>query len=143
VVGFWFEAALVHQEIHVPEDRYQRMLNLGLDYTFGLGNGLNIMSEFLLFGKSEWPASSGEDYYFSALSANYSFNIFTSLNGIVFYDWTNQDIYNFINWSWQFDKWSFYIMGFWNPGSFNIYRGLEGANLIAGKGLQFMAVFNH
>jgi len=143
VVGLWFEAALTHQEIHIPELKYRRALTLGMDYTFGLGNGLNMMTEFFTYGSSDRPLGSGEDISFSALSANYSFNIFNNLNGILFYDWTNNEIYNFVNWSWQFDKWSFFIMGFWNPQSFNIYQGLEGANLYAGRGLQFMVVFNH
>jgi len=143
VVGFWFEAALTHQEIHIPELEYSHALNLGLDYTFGLGNGLNMMTEYFTYGSSEKPLSSGESVHFSVLSANYSFNIINNLNGILFYDWTNKEFYNFINWSWQYDKWSFYIMGFWNPQRFNLYQGLEGSNLYAGRGLQFMVVFNH
>jgi hypothetical protein len=143
VVGFWFEAVLTHQEIHIPELEYSHAVNLGLDYTFGLGNGLQLMTEYFTFGSSERPFGSGESVHFSALSANYSFNIINGLNGILFYDWTNKEFYNFINWSWQFDKWSFYIMGFWNPQRFNLYQGLEGANLYAGRGLQFMVVFNH
>jgi len=143
VIGFWFEAALTHQEIHIPELKYSHALSLGLDYTFGLGNGLNLMTEYFTFGSSEKPLSSVESVHFSALSANYSFNIINNLNGILFYDWTNKDFYNFINWSWQYDKWSFYIMGFWNPQRFNLYQGLQGTNLYAGRGLQFMVVFNH
>ena len=143
ILGFWFEASMVHQDIHIPELKYRRALSLGLDYTFGLGNGLNLMTEVFTYGSSEQLFGSGEEIWFSALSANYSFNIFNSLNGIVFYDLTNGDLYNFINWSWQFDKWSFYIMGFWNPQRFDLFTGLEGANLYAGRGLQFMAVFNH
>ena len=143
LVGLWFEAALVHQEIHIPELKFKRALNLGADYTFGLGTGLHLMTEFFTFAYSEHLLTGGEGLTFSALSADYQFNIFTGLNGILFYDWTNQDFYNFINWSWQFDKWTFYIMGFWNPGKFNIYQGLEGTNLYAGKGLQLMIVFNH
>jgi hypothetical protein len=142
-VGLWFEAVMVHQEIHLPELRYRRMLNLGMDYTFGLGNGLNMMTEVVTFGTSEKALTGGEDVVFSALSLNYPLSIINNLSGIVFYDWENNNIYNFINWSWQFDKWSFYIMGFWNPETFDIYQNIEGTNLYAGKGLQFMAVFNH
>ncbi len=143
VVGLWFEAALTHQEIYIPELQYKRALSIGADYTFGLGNGLNLMTEYFTFGSSDMPVSGGESSHMSALSANYSFNIFTGLNAIVFYDWTNKEIYNFVNWSWQFDKWSFFIMGFWNPQNFNLYQGLEGTNLYAGRGLQFMVVYNH
>ena len=143
VVGLWFEAVLTHQEIHIPELKYSHALSLGLDYTFGLGNGLNMMTEYFTFGSSERPMSGGENVHFSALSASYPFNIINNLNGIIFYDWTNKEFYNFVNWSWQFDKWTFFIMGFWNPQRFNLYQGLEGTNLYAGRGLQFMVVFNH
>ena len=142
-VGIWFEAALIHQEIHIPELKYKRAVSVGLDYTFGLGNGLNMMTEYFTFGSSERPFTGGDNVHFSALSANYPLNIINNLNAILFYDWTNQDIYNFVNWSWQFDKWTFYIMGFWNPQLFNLYQGSEGTNLYAGRGLQFMVVFNH
>ena len=101
------------------------------------------MTEYFTFGTSERPLSGGENVHFSALSANYPFNIVNSLNGIIFYDWTNKELYNFISWSWQFDKWSFYIMGFWNPQRYHLYQVLEGMNLYAGRGLQFMVVFNH
>jgi hypothetical protein len=143
LVGLWFEAVLTHQEIHLPELEYKRAFNIGMDYTFGLGTGLNLMTELFTFAYSEHALTGGEGISFTALSASYQFNIFTGINGILFYDWKNQDIYNFINWSWQFDKWTFYIMGFWNPEQFNIYQGLEGTNLYAGKGLQLMIVFNH
>jgi len=143
VVGIWFEAALTHQEIHIPELEYSHALNLGLDYTFGLGNGLAMMTEYFTFGSSEKPFRSEESVHFSALSASYPFTIINNLNGILFFDWTNKEFYNFINWSWQYDKWSFYIMGFWNPQRFNLYQGLEGNNLYAGRGLQIMVVFNH
>ena len=142
-VGLWFEAVLVHQEIHIPELRYRRMFNLGMDYTFGLGNGLHVMTETVTFGTSEQALTGGEDVVFSSLSLNYPLSIISNLSGILFYDWDNSKLYNFINWSWQFDRWSFYIMGFWNPETFDIYQNIEGTNLYAGKGLQFMAVFNH
>lgn len=143
VVGIWFEAALTHREIHIPELEYSHALNLGLDYTFGLGNGLAMMTEYFTFGSSEKPFRSEESRHFSALSASYPFTIINNLNGILFFDWTNKEFYNFINWSWQYDKWSFFIMGFWNPQRFNLYQGLEGTNLYAGRGLQIMVVFNH
>ena len=143
LVGFWFEATLIHQEIHIPEITWRRALNLGADYTFGIGNGLNLMAEAFTAGSADTPLGAGEDVWFTALSANYSLSIINNLNGIIFYDWSNKEIYNFINWSWQFDNWSFFIMGFWNPQRFNLYQGLEGTNLYAGRGLQFMIVYDH
>ncbi len=141
--GLWFEAVLIHQEIHLPERTWQRMFNAGMDYTFPLGNGLNVTAETVTFGSSGSPLTGGENIVFSALSFNYSLSIVGSLSGILFYDWENNNIYNFINWSLSFDRWSFYIMGFMNPSQFDIYNSMEGASLYGGKGLQFMAVYNH
>lgn len=141
LIGLWFEGVMIRQDLE--NNSYQRYLNLGADYTFNLGNGLNIMTEYFTFSFADKAFIQGENVSFSALSLNYSFSIINSLNAIVFYDWKNDDLYNFINWSWQFDKWSFYLMGFWNPDRFQVYPGLEEANLFAGKGIQFMAVFNH
>ena len=142
-VGLWFEAVLIHQEIEIPEISYQRMLNLGMDYTFGLGNGLSVITEMVAFGASDRALAGGEYRVLSTLSLNYPLSIINNLSGVLFYDWSGNNLYNFINWSWQFDKWSFYIMAFWNPDTFDIYRNIEGTNLYAGKGLQFMIVYNH
>lgn len=141
IIGLWFEGAMIRQDLE--NNSYQRYLNLGADYTFNLGNGLNIMTEYFTFSIADKAFIQGEGVSFTAVSLNYSFSIINSLNAIVFYDWENDDLYNFINWSWQFDKWSFYLMGFWNPNRFQVYPGLEETNLFAGKGIQFMAVYNH
>ncbi len=141
LIGLWFEGAMIRQDLE--KQGYQRYLNLGADYTFNLGNGLNIMTEYFTYSIADKAFFQGEGISFTALSLNYSFSIINNLNAIIFYDWENDDLYNFINWSWQFDKWSFYLMGFWNPDRFQVYPGMEEANLFAGKGIQVMAVFNH
>jgi len=140
-VGLWFEGTLAHQNLET--NNIQQALNLGLDYTFRLGNGLNLMSELVIFDVSDKAFTSGQGVSFTAVSLNYPLNIFINLNAIIFYDLSNNDIYNFANFSLQFDKWSFYVMGFWNPDRFNIYQNLEGTNLFAGKGMQLMFVYNH
>ena len=44
-VGFWLEGALVHQKTPLIPRPYQLALNAGLDYTFGVGNGLTAVAE--------------------------------------------------------------------------------------------------
>ena len=140
-VGVWFEGTLTRQRI---EDRpFTRSLNLGLDYTFDLGNGLHMMVEYLSFSTASQLLGPAHSFRLSALSASYPLSIFTSLNAIVFYDTDNRNLYNFISWSWQFDDWSLYLIGFWNPDRFEIYQNMEGASLFAGKGIQLMFVYNH
>lgn len=139
--GIWFEGTLAHQRI--TDRPFTRSLNLGLDYTFGLGNGLHVMMEYLSYSMVSDIFINQEGISLMALSASYPFSIFTNLNAIVFYDKDNRNLYNFINWSWQFDNWSLYLIGFWNPDRFEIYRNMEGASLFAGKGIQLMFVYNH
>jgi len=140
-VGLWFEGVLLSQHNN-DVTRWQRYLNLGADYTFNLGKGLTLMTEFFALSASDKAFSNGDGISFSALSLTYPFSIINSLNAIVFFDWKNHDLYNFVNWTWQFDKWSFYIMGFWNPDRFRVYPGMDEANLFAGKGIQVMSVYN-
>jgi len=141
LAGLWFEGAMIIQDLE--KHGYQRYLNLGADYTFNLGKGLNLMTEFFTFSIADKAFIRGGGTSFTAVSLTYPFSIINNLNAILFYDWENNDLYNFVNWSWQFDKWSFYLMGFWNPDRFQVYPGMEKANLFAGKGIQIMAVFNH
>jgi hypothetical protein len=142
-VGLWFESALVHQDIDLLPLKYRRLMNIGLDYTFGVGNGLHAMVEHFLFEISEEAFGEGEGFEFSALSLNYPLGLIDNLTAMIYYDWENKDWYRFINWQRMYDRWSFYLIGFWNPDQFQIYQNQTENNLFAGKGLQLMIVLNH
>ena len=142
-IGLWFEGVFIHQDLDLTENVYKRFFNLGWDYTFELGNGLNVMNEFFVFDVSDKAFGGGEGASFSALSINYPLSIIHNISAIMYYDWDNKDIYRFINWQWQFDNWSLYVMGFWNPEKFQIYQNLRENTFFSGKGLYLMAVFNH
>jgi hypothetical protein len=77
------------------------------------------------------------------LSASYPVNIIHNVSAMLFYDFTNENFYRFINWSVAYDRWSFYIMGFWNPDTYNLYNVDPRTSLYGGRGFQLMAVFNH
>jgi hypothetical protein len=139
--GIWFEGLLIRQKD--IEQGWKRYLNLGADYTFNLGKGLTVMTEFFSLSAADKAFIRGEGISFSTFSLTYPFSIISSLNAIVFFDWKKNNLYNFVNWSWQFDKWSFYLMGFWNPDRFQVYPGMNEKNLFAGKGIQVMAVYNY
>ena len=142
-IGLWFESSIVHTDFEYLPAAYNRSLSVGADYTLGIGNGLGLMTEVFNFSASDKTFGEGDGATFSALSVTYPLTIFTNLSGIVFYDWTNNDLYNFINCTFTFDKWTFYMMGFWNPDRFQVFPGIREVNLFAGKGIQLMAVFNH
>ena len=133
----------MHQDIPKQYLPWQQQVNLGIDYTFDIGNGLNIINELLWNSASEDIIQSGNSTWFSALALRYPVGLLDNITGMVYYDWTNKDLYRFINWQRQYDNISLYLMLFWNPDEFNIYRDIEGAELFTGKGIQFMVVYNH
>ena len=142
-VGFWFEGTLTHQNSEALPFTWQRALNIGLDYTVGLGNGLNVIGEFFSFTSSTKALESGESITFSALSLGYPLSLLDNLSYILYYDWDNRDLYSFLNWRRTYDRWTINIIGFWNPEQFQIYQNLPENNLYAGKGFQVMIIFNY
>jgi hypothetical protein len=142
-VGLWIEGALIHQDLDFPVLKYRSLLNAGMDYTFNLGNGLNLMTEIFGYLQGDKAFEAKAKTTFGLLSATYPVNIIHNLSAMVFYDFTNKDLYRFINWGISYDKWSFYIMTYWNPETYNLYNLDYRTTLYSGWGFQLMAVFNH
>ncbi|UCF63662.1 MAG: hypothetical protein JSW33_14040 [bacterium] len=142
-VGVWAEAAIVHRELDFKAYNYQRQTNLGVDYTFELGNGLYAIAEYFTFSLTEKVFEAGEDVSLTALSLNYPLGLLDDLTAIVYYEIDNQDWYCFFQWQRTYDNWRFYLMGFWNPDQYQLFPGTVQYNLYAGKGVQLLLVFNH
>lgn len=142
-VGLWLEAAWINKRQNIGMFSNQQIINLGADYTFGIGNGLNLTIEQLLFSYDQKPFAFENDNHFTAAALRYPISIFDNIGAIMYYDWTNGNLYNFANWQRQFNKFSFYLMAFWNPEIFQLPQQSEGAKMFAGKGFQVMLVYNH
>lgn len=143
VVGAWFEGTWIHKNKNVGEFTNETFLNIGIDYTFGIGNGLHILNENILVSFDEKAFSFNDKLIFSAISVSYPIGLFDNINTIIYYDWKNSGMYSFINWQRSFDNWMFYLMAYWNPENYNIPLPGTDTNLYAGKGIQIMIVFNH
>ncbi len=142
-VGLWLEGSLTQHNFDFTPFTYTTLLNAGADYTFNIGDGLNIMGESFFYLSGENPFASDQALSFAGITLSYPFNIIHNISGIVFYNLTNQELYRFINWSATFDKWTFYTMAFWNPKNYQLYNFQQEATLFGGAGFQLMAVFNH
>jgi hypothetical protein len=142
-IGVWFEGALIHQDQELSSLRYKRLINVGMDYTFDLGNGLNFIGEYFTMATSDNAFDSGEAISISAVSVNYPLGLLDNITAIIFYDWDNQDWYRYLRWQREYDNWGIYLMGFWNPDEFMIYQTRQEESPFAGKGVQLMVVFNH
>jgi hypothetical protein len=141
-IGVWLEAALVHKDFRVYPFKYQKMLNLGLDSTMSLGNGLHIIVEHLWTESSSEISDTGGAINFTVLSLDYLVGILDRAKAVVFHNWKTGDWYRFLTWQRTYDLWSFYLIGFWNPDRYQIYTSQKGKSLFAGKGVQLMAAFN-
>jgi hypothetical protein len=142
-IGLWLEGSLTQHNFDFTPFTYTTMLNTGADYTFSIGNGLNIMGESFFYLSGEKPFTGDQSLTFIGTTASYPLNIIHTVSGILFYDITNQDLYRFISWSATFDRWTFYTMAFWNPKNYQLYNFQQEATLFSGTGFQLMAVFNH
>jgi hypothetical protein len=142
LVGFWFEGAWVNKSKNLGSLTNQEVFTVGSDYTFQLGAGLGITMEHMLFATDEKPFEFSSTNNNTALSITYPIGMFDNINAIIYYDWTHNSIYNFVNWYRSFDHTTFYIMGYWNPEQAVISAGGV-QNLYGGKGIQLMFVYNH
>ncbi|MFO7998578.1 MAG: hypothetical protein R6U86_06310 [Bacteroidales bacterium] len=142
-VGLWVEATWINKRQEAGPFTNMQLFNLGADYTFGIGNGLHLVAEHLLFSLDQKAFAFERKTNFTATSVSYPIGILDHISGIFYYDWTNGNLYSFANWHRQFNRVSFYLMAFWNPETFQLPQQSADTRLFSGKGFQIMLVYNH
>lgn len=142
-VGFWVESVYSETEPVLGNFNTQWLNTIGVDYTIGLGNGLNVTLEHLNFGNGANLSEIQTSGNFTALAARYPIGMFDNLVAISYYDWVNSNSYNFINWMKQYNAVDFYLMAYWNPESSILPTGNGAQNIFGGRGIQLMLVYNH
>lgn len=142
-VGLWFEGTWINKEKYFGMLSNTEILNMGIDNTFSIGNGLNVVAEQLLLSYDKHAFSFSKSITFTGLSLSYPISMIDNLSAISYYDWTNKTSYNFLNLKRQFNKIAFYIMAFWNPKNYQLPQQENSTNFYSGKGIQLMLVFNH
>jgi len=142
-VGLCFEVTVGKMSSsHVPFP-WQRMETMGLDYTFGLGSGLGVLAEHLVFDSGAQAVESGQRGQLSALMLGLPLGLVDNLRGFVYFDWKGHGLYRFLSWQRTLDNWIFNVAAFWNPDQAGVVAGQPASGAAAGKGLQLMVVFNH
>jgi len=144
-IGIWLEAVQVTKNSNEIFYKHDQLLNLGLDYTFALGNGLHLLTEYFLSNKSNEFFGSGPTIRMSGLLADYRLGLLDYLIAVFFYDLGNKDSYRFLSWQRSYDNWSIYLNFFWNPEYARLghINDFSSTSFGSGKGLQIMIVFNH
>jgi len=142
-IGLWFEGSWIGKNHKLGFLTNQEMLTIGADYTFGIGNGLNAIVEHLFLAYDEKAFQFENPISFTGATLSYPAGISDNVSAVFFFDWTHGDIYNFINWKHQFNKFALYLMAYWNPEDYSMPQQQDKGELFAGKGIQIMFVLNH
>jgi hypothetical protein len=141
-VGIWYEGAWITKSRDIGTLTNQEYMTIGIDYTFGIGNGLNAVLEQMVAAYDQTPFQFRDPTFFSALSVSYPAGISDNLNAIFYYDWTHSGLYSFVSWEKQFGDLSLYIMGYWNPETTRLPDQTGKGSLYPGKGIRAMVVLN-
>jgi len=143
-VGLWFEASYIHKTKDVGILTDQTLLNLGMDYTFGIGNGLNVVAEHLVIAYDEDAFQFANNTQLTALNITYPVGLFNNLSTVLYQDWTTDSFTFFMNFEHQFKNLTGYVMAYYNPET---QQGVQQNDLVnnsfAGPGFRLMLVYNH
>ncbi|WP_339676933.1 hypothetical protein [Cyclobacterium marinum] len=143
-IGLWFEGVYIHKEKNVQNLTNQTLLNIGVDYTFPLGTGLNAVLEHMQVNFDEKQFSVSNGMHISAATFMYPISFFDNLSTVFYYDWASKNTSYFLNYSHQFQKLTGYLMAYYNPE--NTQTGIqqnELFNQFQGPGIRLMLVYNH
>jgi len=142
-IGLWFELVGKLNDRNNPvAGKLETYFSLGFDYTFGVGNGLTMISEYFRYANDPSNGQPKVRNNFSTLSLNYPVFLSHSISGLVYYNWDTKDWYRFLSLQLKYDYMSFYLMAFWNPDQSALYRGNDNSGLFTGKGFQLMLVLD-
>lgn len=142
-VGLWFEAVHIHKAKNVGMLTNQSLLNLGMDYTFGIGSGLNVVGEHLLMTNDHKAFGFENTAHITASTVSYPITLFSNISAVAYYSWVTEDFSFFLNYERQFRKTTAYLMLYYNPDTPQGIQENELVNTFPGPGVRVMWVFNH
>lgn len=139
--GLWFEYVVkLNDKDNLLLNEWETYYTVGIDYTFALGNGLNIGSEFFHYSNENEDEQIRTTQNYSTLSLNYPLFLAHNISFLVYYSWDTEEWYRLLNLQLKYDYVSLNIMTFWNPDKLSMFAGEGDSNTFAGKGFQLMLV---
>ncbi len=143
-VGLWLEVSHIRKSKKVGRLTNQTLLNAGVDYTFALGNGLNVVAEHLFMGMDEKALQFKDNINMSASTMSYPVGLWGNLSTVFYYDWGTNGFTFFTNYERRFKKLTGYAMAYYNSGhQQGIVQAYETINTFQGPGIRLMIVYNH
>tara|TARA_R110002051_G_scaffold48308_2_gene95313 strand:- start:65752 stop:66885 length:1134 start_codon:yes stop_codon:yes gene_type:complete len=142
-VGLWFEVTYSLKSENIGILTNQSLMNFGIDYTFGIGNGLGIILEHLISSYDDKAFKYANNNHISALNATYPLTMNDSLSAVVSHDWVSNNASFFLNYEHQFRKLTGYVMAYYNPETQQGFQENELVNTNLGPAIRVMLVYNH
>lgn len=142
-VGLWFEATHVLKSKNIGLFTNQTLLNVGLDYTFGIGSGLHVVAEHLLSATDQNAFQFKQTSHVSAGSLSYPLGLWDTVSGMAYYSWSAETITFFLNYQHQFKRITGYLMASYNPDTQQGIIQNELVNQFSGPSIRLMLVYNH
>ncbi len=141
-IGFWFEAVLQHQDLDELPYQWGKSATLGVDYTFGIGNGLYTVVEHRSTALSEDAFGWDEDVQVTAVSLSYPVGLFDNLMAIGYYAWEQEEYSQHLSWQRTYDNLVINASLFRYPDTSGTEQGNHNIAR-AGYGGQVMLVYYH
>ncbi|MCU7513420.1 MAG: hypothetical protein HF300_12725 [Ignavibacteria bacterium] len=141
-VGLWFESVLQNSRAALPGFKWLKLLTLGGDYTFPLGNGIYFLFEHMYSASSDKITSLSSERHVSALMVTYPIGTLDNLALQEYYSYSDKKLYQYYQFQRTYDNFIINLALFHYPesaGSLFMNRSIPAA----GYGLQLMVVFNH
>ena len=142
-VGLWIEASYTRILEDIGPFRNQFYSTLGTDYTFSVGNGLNVIVEHMLYSFDQKAFDLEEPGQFTAGIISYPFGLYDNLSSVVYYNWDTRDVSFFLNYQHTFSHIIGYLMAFYTPKNEGGFQQSEWINAFSGPGFRIMLVYNH
>lgn len=142
-VGLWFEAVHINKSKDIGMHTNQSYLTLGIDYTFGVGNGLNMALENMVLTYDNTAFAFKNTANMTAASMAYPAGFFHNISAMLYYSWQSEDFSLFLNYEHQFKNFTAYIMAYYNPKNQADFGSIRYENSFSGPGIRLMLVYNH
>lgn len=132
-IGSWFEG--VYQ---TSNDFQTFMLTLGIDYTFGIGNGLYFLTEEMYSRLINDISSNKEVSKISSLMLSYPVTLFDNINAITYYSWPDNELSQFLGWQRVYDNFMFNVNLFHYPE-----KSTSANQIYSGYGIELKLIYNY
>jgi len=142
--GLWFEASWVQKRRNLGLLTHQVMASAGADYTLGIGNGLNIGFEHLIFSGDSTPFAMDHTIQVSAAMLSYPVGLFDKLSGYTFILWdSGTEPSVLLQYEHSFRWFSTYLMAYYTPEMQQNLFSNRYNQVLTGPGIRVMIIINH